>query len=75
MIHSIDDILVVIRLRRPTESEVALLYQTLDNLQDYTVTHFSEEEAFMAQIDYPHIEIHKSEHKKFVGKFISMNVY
>lgn len=37
-------------------------------LKDYTVQHFSEEEAVMAGFNYPDLEAHKKEHADFVNR-------
>jgi len=41
----------------------------LNYLADYATNHFSEEEKYMLQFDYPRYEEHKEEHKKFISDF------
>lgn len=45
----------------------------LDELQDYTVTHFVEEEVLMKKYNYQDIEAHIFEHKAFVDKVKKTN--
>lgn len=40
----------------------------IDELVDYTVSHFAYEEALMEQAGYPFLEPHKKVHKLFVDK-------
>ncbi len=42
--------------------------QTLKELIDYSVYHFEEEEKYFDQVDYPHAEIHRKEHRLFIEK-------
>lgn len=37
-------------------------------LEDYTIKHFGDEEAYMESIDYPAIFIQKAQHKQFIAK-------
>ncbi len=39
---------------------------TLNFLAKYVVTHFNDEEKYMAQIGYPDLENHKAIHREFV---------
>ncbi|NLY44770.1 MAG: hemerythrin family protein [Tissierella sp.] len=39
--------------------------ETMAFMQEYVVFHFDDEEKYMEQIDYPHIELHKKIHKDF----------
>lgn len=41
-------------------------------LTDYIDVHFSDEEAFMAEIGYPHLEEHKRVHEQFKQNFYSL---
>ncbi len=43
-----------------------VLGETLNELIDYTVYHFSEEEKYFDQINYPNAEEHRKEHKLFI---------
>lgn len=42
--------------------------RVLENLLDYTVTHFRDEEALMAKHGYQWLEDHKAQHSEFVSK-------
>lgn len=42
--------------------------KVIQDLVDYTVSHFSTEEKFMIKYNYPWMLPHRSEHKKFVDK-------
>lgn len=41
---------------------------TLKELFEHTQEHFEEEEKFLMQIDFPHLEEHKGFHKQFFDK-------
>lgn len=43
-----------------------VLGKTLEELINYTKTHFSNEEHIMSQHNYVHLDEHKAEHNKFV---------
>ncbi len=38
-------------------------------LEDYVVFHFSEEESYMRQFNYPGYPAHKAQHEKFIANF------
>lgn len=44
----------------------------LSFLEDYTVRHFRDEEAFQLKINYPRYEEHKAKHSDFVAKVEKM---
>ncbi|MDE2586163.1 MAG: hemerythrin family protein [Betaproteobacteria bacterium] len=46
----------------------AEVLRLIDELERYTVAHFSAEEAFMAQAGYPELVAHKVLHKNFVQR-------
>ena len=56
--------------------QTAILYQTdssfvqeaLDELVDYTKTHFQREEELMAANGYPDLEVHKRQHAEMIAK-------
>ncbi len=43
-------------------------HQALDELVDYTKTHFSYEEGLMEQNDYPDFEPHKAQHQQMIAR-------
>lgn len=45
-----------------------VLKLTIDELIDYTHTHFSYEEKYFSKFNYEHTKEHKLEHKKFIDK-------
>ena len=45
----------------------------LQELRDYTVKHFSDEEEYMEKIDYPALFIQRAQHKIFVKKLEEVN--
>lgn len=49
------------------------LVSILDELKDYTKTHFSHEEEYMESIDYQAIFIQRAQHKAFVEKLESFD--
>jgi len=42
--------------------------ETMDELIIYTATHFSTEEKYFAQFEYPHAEEHKREHDALIAR-------
>lgn len=47
--------------------------EILNELTDYTIEHFADEEAYMAEIGYKRIFSHKIEHKEFIDKLHSLD--
>lgn len=43
------------------------LFEMIKALKDYTIVHFSNEEKYMKQLNYPAYQTHKKEHDKFVA--------
>ena len=56
----------------PSAAEQTLLENTLDELKAYALHHFKNEEKFMQEIAYPHLEAHKKIHIKFVNVLLSL---
>lgn len=60
--------------------QTAVLYRTgqefeeaaLDELVEYTRTHFKREEDLMQEYGYPDFEPHQAEHRKFIGEVEAM---
>lgn len=46
----------------------APLLDALDELERYTVTHFTAEEAFMRSHGYSNFEVHKKQHDQFISR-------
>lgn len=46
--------------------------ELLNFLGDYTITHFNDEEAYMAAIGYPDLPYQKQQHKDFIAKFVKL---
>ena len=46
--------------------------KVLSFLEDYVITHFSEEEKYMAKYDYPDGLSHKKQHSEFMENFSSI---
>lgn len=47
--------------------------EILNELTDYTIEHFADEEAYMTKIGYKRIFSHKIEHKEFIDKLHSLD--
>lgn len=45
------------------------LKNLIDDLAQYTIKHFADEEAYMDQINYPEAETHKVIHKQLLAQF------
>ncbi len=52
-------------------SQKEKMLDIIKSLKDYTVFHFSTEEKYMKQINYPDFNYHKQEHDKFVAKVLN----
>ncbi|MBI9098384.1 MAG: hemerythrin family protein [Spirochaetaceae bacterium] len=50
------------------KNDVPAVKKVIQELRDYTVTHFREEEELFLNSDYPHGEKHLAEHKVFIEK-------
>ncbi|MCP3943643.1 MAG: hemerythrin family protein [Desulfobacteraceae bacterium] len=64
LISMINDLHDAMKIRKAKE----VLGKIIDELLDYTVTHFSVEEKYFAQFNYPETASHKKEHTAFVDK-------
>ncbi|MBF0447986.1 MAG: hemerythrin family protein [Magnetococcales bacterium] len=65
-------VIAVLRQGVPSESDKALFYETVEGLQNYTVDHFRDEEAYMEKIGYPDLADHQAVHQEFVKKFLTI---
>ncbi|NLL05565.1 MAG: hemerythrin family protein [Clostridiaceae bacterium] len=54
-----------IRNEENWEAKLDKVKETMVFMKDYVITHFDEEEAYQAKIDYPDIEKHKEAHAQF----------
>jgi len=52
--------------------EEDILKITLENLMDYTETHFTREEELMMQHKYPAFDVHKEEHNSLTHEVIAL---
>jgi len=50
------------------------IMEILDELREYTVTHFSQEEQYMASIGYPKLLSHKVQHSDFIEKISNVDL-
>lgn len=50
------------------------IMEILDELRDYTVVHFNQEEQYMASIGYPKLLSHKVQHDDFVAKISNVDL-
>lgn len=50
------------------------IMEILDELKDYTATHFSQEEQYMASIGYPKLLSHKVLHNDFIEKISNVDL-
>lgn len=50
------------------------ILEILDELRDYTATHFSQEEQYMASIGYPKLLSHKVQHSDFIEKISNVDL-
>ena len=50
------------------------IMSVIEQLRDYTVQHFSDEEEYMASIDYEDLDIQKKAHEMFVDKLNDINL-
>ena len=50
------------------------ILEILDELRDYTVVHFKEEEQYMASIGYPKLLSHKVQHDDFIQKISNIDL-
>ena len=51
-------------------ADLSHMVQVLEELEHYTVLHFTEEDLFMRSIGYAHFDAHVALHRRFVQKII-----
>jgi hemerythrin-like metal-binding protein len=64
LIELINQVWVAV-VKKPDRGEALRI---LEELERYTITHFTAEEIFMREITYPNFDLHKEEHTKFVAR-------
>ena len=50
------------------------IVEVIQELKDYTVFHFTAEEAYMLEVGYPRFFSHKVLHQEFIAKVNSVNI-
>ncbi len=53
------------------EKDSSIVAEVVEQLIDYTVTHFTFEEVLMAQYDYPYLEAHRKVHEAFAVRVLN----
>jgi len=71
--HLVDLMNEVYEMLLSGESEEGELHRILDSLARYATYHFSLEETWMRQLNYPKQDEHILEHKKFIYKLFDLN--
>lgn len=61
-------------MKQPSTDKPALAKHLLSGLKEYTLTHFSHEEAYMEKIQDPELPKQKKEHAKFIEKVNSYSL-
>lgn len=54
---------------KPTPADWREVESLLDQIGRYVQVHFQEEEAWMQQVGYPELPVHKKEHDHFLSQF------
>ena len=49
------------------------ILRILNELRNYTETHFNDEEEFMEKINYPELEAQRKAHSAFIEKLVNIN--
>lgn len=55
----------VVQNENDWEEKLEEVKETMAFMQEYVVFHFDDEEKYMAEIDYPEIDLHKKIHRDF----------
>lgn len=55
----------VVQKKGNWEEKLAKVKETMDFMQQYVIFHFDDEEKYMEEINYPHLEEHKNIHVQF----------
>ncbi|HZJ85038.1 MAG TPA: hemerythrin family protein [Syntrophomonadaceae bacterium] len=75
LFNRISDFVKIVQDKKSSwDEKVNQVKETMYFMQDYVVTHFADEEKYMAEIDYPELEEHKKIHADFkAGVFNYVN--
>ncbi|RLD77580.1 MAG: hemerythrin [Bacteroidetes bacterium] len=68
LVDMINDFYEKIRTKAANE----LISELIKKMKNYTVVHFTTEERYFKQYNYPDIEAHKKEHQDFVDKVVDL---
>lgn len=71
-IIEIAEVMIDLRKRKPTDSELESVSITVKKVENYLANHLNEEEEFLRSINYPEIESHKMAHEKFKKEFFKV---
>ncbi|HHX74722.1 MAG TPA: hemerythrin family protein [Firmicutes bacterium] len=65
LFRRVTDFIVTVRGQGDWEERLAKVKETLAFMQEYVVTHFADEEAYQAGINYPGLAAHQQIHDNF----------
>lgn len=65
LFRRLSDFIQIVQNNIPWNDKLEEVKETLNFLQEYVVFHFNDEEAYMKEINYPDLELHKKIHKDF----------
>ncbi len=68
LVDMINDFYEKIRTKAANE----LISELIKKMKNYTVVHFTTEERYFKQYNYPDFEAHKKEHQDFVDKVVDL---
>ncbi|MBE0501934.1 MAG: hemerythrin family protein [Desulfuromonadales bacterium] len=66
------DMLNTLYAAKKSEQARQVVEETLDRLLYYTTVHFTDEEAAMQKLDYPHLDKQKNEHETMTQQVVKM---
>lgn len=75
LFRRVSDFIGTVRSENPWETKLFKVKETLEFMKDYVITHFRDEEAYQAEINYPGLEKHKKIHDDFkaeVAEFVRL---
>ena len=65
LFRRLSNFIQIVQNNIPWNDKLEEVKETLNFLQEYVVFHFNDEEAYMKEINYPDLELHKKIHKDF----------